>query len=362
MSIRTSPSPSELKQYINEVESLTAGFDLLKDHVIITDEHATILYANKAVEENTGFSISEVIGKNPGDVWGGHMEKGFYEGMWHTIKVEKKPFHGEVRNIKKDGSEYWQELLISPILDADGEVQFFIGIEPDITDRKKQEQFREEFISIIGHQLRSPLTAIQWTLELLVKRGQLTAQQREKLAQVYADSRGLLNLVSDLLLVVKLNKGQALPTTEIDLAELIEQIITKVKKRNSDVSISFEQEGSPFPITTTASLASQVFVNIISNAVEYSSKEKGKVLASLKRDGDYYIFSCKDNGIGIPEKEQDKIFSRLFRASNAREAKEGGTGLGLFIVNMIADSFGWDVSFESKVKEGTTFFVKIPTK
>src|SRR3989338_4005703 len=136
--MRTPISFGQVSKHLDEIKVLKKAFDLLQDHVIITDENANILYANKAVENNTGFSQEEVIGKNPADLWGGKMPKRFYEEMWRTIKIEKRPFVGEVQNVRKDGTTYWQEVHISPVLDEDGNIKFFIGIEPNITERKKQ--------------------------------------------------------------------------------------------------------------------------------------------------------------------------------------------------------------------------------
>lgn len=127
------------EELMKEIEPLTGGFDLLSDHVVITDADGIILYANKAVEENTGFSKEELIGRNPGRVWGGQMPKEFYERMWRTIKTDKKPFVGEVKNVRKNGREYYQELRVFPVLDERGEVRVFIGIEPNITLRKQFE-------------------------------------------------------------------------------------------------------------------------------------------------------------------------------------------------------------------------------
>ncbi len=122
-----------------ELSPLPAAFDLIEDHVVITDPEGLIIYANKAVENNTGFTREELLGKNPGKMWGGNMPKEFYEQMWRTIKIEKKPFIGEVRNKKKDGTEYWQELRVFPVLDEKREIKVFIGIEPNITARKVAE-------------------------------------------------------------------------------------------------------------------------------------------------------------------------------------------------------------------------------
>lgn len=136
----------ELRNLQSEIRSLTEAFEFVGDHVVITDANGNILYANKAVEDVTGFSHDEIIGKTPGDLWGGLMEKKFYEDMWSAIKIEKRAFHGEVQNRTKDGMLYWQQLRIFPIFGDDGEVRFFIGIEPDVTIRKVLEGHQEQYI------------------------------------------------------------------------------------------------------------------------------------------------------------------------------------------------------------------------
>ncbi|RJQ36318.1 PAS domain-containing protein [Candidatus Parcubacteria bacterium] len=136
MSRHTPLPPEQLKQLRSEISTLSEGFDLIGEHVVITDPEGSIVYANDAVEKHTGFPPAEILGKNPGDLWGGIMDKDFYERMWKTIKEEKRPFIGDVQNRNKDGELYWQELHIFPVLDDAGDVKFFIGIEPDATIRK----------------------------------------------------------------------------------------------------------------------------------------------------------------------------------------------------------------------------------
>lgn len=359
MTLRTSLSQGELNRLMKQLEPLKHGFDILNDHVMITDESANILYANKAVERNTGFSINEILGKNPADLWGGQMPDEFYEKMWQIIKGEKKPFVGEVQNKKKDGTLYWQELHISPLLDETGKVRFFIGIEPNITERKKKEQFRDEFISIVSHQLKNPLAAIRWILDFLQKDKGLSVKQRKSIETIYGLDLNLINLINDLLVVSRIGKLET--NKEVtDLPQVIEKIIEEIKRQHSATSFSFASDGTIPPFYINKVLVSQIFINIIANAAEYSHKNSGKVDAKLFKEGDYYIFSCKDNGIGIPPEERERIFMKAFRASNASQAKENGSGLGLFITKTIADSLGWAVSFESTIGSGTTFFVNIP--
>lgn len=130
----------------SEIRSLTEAFDYIGDHVVVADANGVIVYANKAVENVTGFSHEEIIGRTPGELWGGLMNKEFYDDMWRTIKIEKQPFRGEAQNRTKDGMLYWQQLRIFPVFGDTGEVRFFIGIEPDVTIRKTLEEHQKQYI------------------------------------------------------------------------------------------------------------------------------------------------------------------------------------------------------------------------
>ena len=348
--MRVPISTENLVKHLKQIENLKGGLDSSPLHIVITDENANVLYANKAVEENTGFSQQEVVGKNPADLWGGKMPKKFYEDMWRTIKIEKKPFIGEVQNFKKDGTPYWQELLITPVLDENGRVKFFIGMEPNITNKKKQEEFREQFISAVGHQVRNPLITIRWVLEELLGNTTLGEIERQDLEKAYRENQTLTDLVKDLLILSRV-ENWALESETIRLDEELTRAVESVQIKNPNVSISFQNEMGLAPLATVKSLALQVFLNIIYNAAEHVDKGNGKVVVKLQKFSQGILFSCQNNGAPIPEDVQPKIFSKVSSTS-------GGEGLGLYIVKMIADYLTWKVTFKTG-EDGTTFYVII---
>lgn len=363
MSMRQRLSLSRLAQLIAEIEPLKQGFDNLSFPAIITDRDAVILYTNRAVEKQTGFSAQESIGKNPADLWGGHMDKEFYTKMWDTILNQKLPFVGEMKNHHKDGREYWQEIQISPVIHKNGEVLFFIGIEPDISDRKERERFREEFISLLAHQLRNPLTSIRWSLSLLLDKGGLTPDQQKILEEVYHDDRLLIDLIADFLVITRV--GSAKPNQEtIDLVTVIEEIVKQIKETYPQVTIDFNTNGKYLFQTNTKQLITQVFSNLIINAAKYCDDQNGKVTISLKHGDSGYVLSVENNGPLIPQDEHINIFTKLYRGNNATDRNKAGTGLGLYIVKLICDNFDWTVTFESPKKGGNTtvFTIIMPVK
>jgi PAS domain S-box-containing protein len=140
---------TELHRAVKRIAPFSRAFDLLREHVVITDSDAHVRYANAAAEQATGFSLHDMLGKNPADLWGGHMSKDFYARMWQRIKHERLPFAGDVRNVRKDGEESWQELRISPVVDTRGKILFFVAVESVVTERKKRERTREEMASVL---------------------------------------------------------------------------------------------------------------------------------------------------------------------------------------------------------------------
>lgn len=138
--MRTQVKPEEIAKMKQELTNLEKAFDLLDVHVIVTDQHANIIYANAAAQRATGYTLDEMLGKNPGDLWGGNESDIFYQQMWKTIKEDKVPFVGRVRNKNKQGEYYFQEIHITPLLDEKDEAKYFVALEPDVTAKVINEQ------------------------------------------------------------------------------------------------------------------------------------------------------------------------------------------------------------------------------
>ena len=151
-----------------DLEKFKLAVENASDQIAITDKEGVVLYINKAVELITGYLAKEIIGQKAGKLWGGLMEKDFYTKMWKIIKEDKIFFKGEIKNKRKNGQIYYAEINISPILDKNDDVEFFVAIERDITQAKDIDRAKTEFVSIAAHQLRTPLSAINWSMELFI--------------------------------------------------------------------------------------------------------------------------------------------------------------------------------------------------
>lgn len=344
----------DLKKFELAVENVST-------HIVFTDENGVILYCNQAVQMTTGYSREEIIGNTP-SLWGGQMEKSFYDKMWSTIKNEKKSFSGEIQNKRKDGELYDAKVLITPILDSKGNVRFFVGLEEDISKEKQVDKMKTEFVSLASHQLKTPLSAINWYTEsLLDATEQLNEEQREFLQEIYNGSKRMVSLVNALLNVSRIDMGTfSIDPVPTSISKIADSVIKEVQARFESEAHTISKDYDEIPeIPLDPNLTRIIFQNLITNAVKYSP-EGTDINVSIKTEGSHLVIKVQDHGYGIPKEQQDKIFEKLFRADNIRDKEADGTGLGLYIVKSIIDNCNGSITFESAENEGTTFIVKLP--
>lgn len=333
------------------------------EHVIITDPEGMILYANKAAEELTGYSRAEMLGKRP-SLWGNQMSREFYHKMWKTIKEDKRVFRAELTNRRKSGQEYAVNLFISPVLDEKGNVKFFVGVERDITKEKETDRAKTEFVSLASHQLRTPLSAMNWYNEMLMSGdlGALTAKQKEYLAEIYRGSKRMGELVDALLSVSRIELGTfALEAQEIDLCDVGKDVLRdldqEIKAKKLAISCPGIEHSVRFSIDPR--LARIILQNLLSNAVKYTPPG-GRVTLEMRIENETLAIAVSDTGIGIPGEQQGRMYEKFFRADNVRTTDTTGTGLGLYIVKSLLDTAGGTIRFESEEGKGSVFTVTVP--
>ncbi len=349
-----------LEQTNSELQRFKEAVDNSSDHMILTDKTGKIIYANKMCQEITGYSYDEIIGKNP-SLWGGQMDKEYYKTMWETIAIKKQRFGGEIINKRKDGRLYEASVRIIPVLDDNGDVKFFVGIERDISEEKEIERSKNEFVSIASHQLRTPLTGMKWFLELIETETKLTDQQKEYVGNVQQDTERMIRLVNDLLNVSRIETGRNFEVTKTvtSLKKVINNAIRQNTPRATKENIEFVQNIEDVNFQSDEKKISEAFDNLVDNAVKYS-RPNGKVEIEAKQEQEQVVVKIKDHGIGIPDAQKDKIFTKFFRANNALKEEVEGSGLGLYIVKSIIEKHGGSVEVESQEGSGTTIIVKLP--
>ncbi len=253
-----------------------------------------------------------------------------------------------------------------------------IVVVRDVTEDKLVDKAKTEFVSLASHQLRTPITSIRWYSEMLLgnKIGPLNEKQLDYLTEIEKGSARMVTLVNALLNVSRLELGTfVIEPKEVDLESEMRDVVREMAPLVETKKIRVDENFVGVPITTMADtrLLNILLQNLVSNAVKYTAPG-GKVSLGLERlapgatvdDRSFkkagILISVTDTGFGIPEEAQGRIFTKLFRADNARESDTDGTGLGLYIAKSIVDSVDGQIWFRSKEGVGTSFYVLLPAE
>ena len=223
-----------------------------------------------------------------------------------------------------------------------------------------------EVISIVSHQLKTPLSVIKGYLEVLISEdiGKINPKQKEYLKDTLGNTRRMIELIKNLLDVSQIEENRLeLKCKPSILKKIVKKTIKEfyIFARAKNCNISFEISEEIPSLNIDALKIKQVISNIISNAIEYNEK-KGEINVSIKRKGNEVVFCCKDNGIGIHENEKKKIFTKFYRSEKAMTLVTGGSGLGLFISKAIIEKSGGKIWFESEKGKGSTFCFSLSIK
>lgn len=227
-------------------------------------------------------------------------------------------------------------------------------------------KMRADFVSIVSHQLRSPLTNLRWAIDALnlEETQKISKEQLEYLEILRENSERMTSLVSDLLNLTRIEEGRLPARKEaFSLIQLVQEVIREFKPfaQAHNLKLAFKSpKNLPLAFADPRQIR-QVVEILLSNALQYT-KNKGKIEISLSQPAKEIIFQIKDNGIGIPKESQRYVFQKFFRAENAKEIQTQGSGLGLFIAKSIIQRSGGKIWFESKEGKGTTFWFSLPSK
>ena len=237
----------------------------------------------------------------------------------------------------------------------------------DITREKTVEKLKTEFVSLAAHQLRTPLSAIKWTLKMLLDGdlGEITKEQKNFIEKTYTTNERVIELINDLLNVTRIEEGKYLyKPIPADLEEICQLALSfygeEIKKKA--IEFEFKKSKNKLPqVIVDIEKIKIAFQNFINNAIRYTPVG-GRVTVSLKHDKKEITVQIKDTGIGIPADQKERIFTKFFRGTNAMKLETEGSGLGLYIAKNIIEAHGGKIGFESEKDKGTTFYFTLPTK
>lgn len=364
-----------------EHELLTVWTALSKSRgpIIITDCNQPddpIIYTNQAFLDLTGYTREEVIGHNCRFLQGPKTDKKTITKLRDAVKTHKD-IRVQIYNYKKNGEPFWNDLIMSPVLDDTGKATHFIGLQLDDTDRiKREEELRksqeqlarsnqelEQFAYVASHDLQEPLRMIVSYLGLLEKR---YAALLDEKAHTYIDyavdgGRRMQELINDLLTFSRV-KTRAHPFSKTDMNQVLNDVLFNLDIAIKEQDAQIESEKLPI-VHADAIQMLQLLQNLIKNALTYTSKtdkKKQKINVTVTKKGKMWEFSVSDNGIGIEKQYYDRIFN-IFQRLHTRE-EYPGTGIGLALCKRIIERHGGTIHVTSEPNKGSRFYFTLPIK
>ena len=351
MTLRIEGQMERISSEKNRLDTILSG---MGEGVMVTDQHGVVTLVNPAFCALFG-SESQVLGSQ-------------------LLEISRHPdLYAACREVLSGRKERHQEIVLAggrtllvhwvPLLEAEA-LRGVVAVFHDISALKKVERIRRDFVANISHELRTPVTVIKGYAETLLSSAlDDDPQRRERfLGIIRSHADRLSSLIGDLLTLSELESGElSMEPEEIQLEGALRHALLLVEQRGEEKGIVVESQvlAGAACVKADRSRLDQVLINLLDNAVKYSG-QGGKVTVSAQQEGELVRVSVRDGGIGIPEKDQSRIFERFYRVDEARSRDQGGTGLGLSIVKHIVQAHGGSVRVESRPGEGSVFSFTLP--
>lgn len=337
-----------------------ALIDAAGEGILLTDRGFIVQYANTAQQQVTGYSLTEMLGRTP-RLWRSDLTpRSVYGDMYYYLD-QGETWRGEVINRRKDGSLYDAALTITPLKNADGEVTGYVGLQRDISYLKELDRLKNQFVSRIGHELRTPVANVKLYLDLL-ERGR--PDKRDQYIQIlHQEATRLQKLIEGFLEISQLDTGaiqvQSLP---VDLNHIVADLVAGHKVVADECGLSLDCRVQPAMPRALAdpSLIGHVIANLIENALSYTSPGGCITLATgLHRleDRNWVTAVVRDTGRGISAEEMPHLFERFYRGEAARDFTTPGAGLGLAICKEIVSRMNGRLTVDSQPGKGAAFTV-----
>ncbi|WP_240206420.1 ATP-binding protein [Vibrio sp. CyArs1] len=369
----------ELLDNEKERSQLAMVVEHASDAIVITNRDGLTTWVNSAFEKLSGYQLTETIGKKPGDLLQGidtskeeikRISDELSQG--HTVQSELLNYH-------KDGRPYWIDIVITPIRNIHNQIEQFIAVERDSSDRKQLEQNLQQavqvadasnrakstFLATMSHELRTPLNGILGMAQIL-ESSVTQAQHKEQLSVLLESGNHLLSLLNDILDISKIEEGK-LELEDIDFAidELCSPIISTYSAICNEKGIQFKlnnQLPSGKSFRGDKSRIRQLIFNLLGNAVKFTERGSVELVfsnsqSSMSKSKEQLNIDVIDTGVGIPSDRLATIFDPFTQAEASTTRQFGGTGLGLAIVKKLSNLMGGDAYVSSELGKGSKFTV-----
>lgn len=335
------------------------------DGLLVFDRENKILLINPQAENFFKIKSNEIEGKSILEL----SKNSELKSLTDLLRREIKSIFRKELPIKEN---LILEVSVVPIIIGKEKLGMLVILH-DISREKMIERMKTEFVSLSAHQLRTPISAIKWTLRMLLDGdlGEITEEQRGFIEKTYQSNERMINLINDLLDATRIEEGKYLyKPTLADFENVVHFVINSYQEEiaRKKIFLDFEKPKTKLPkITMDVEKIRLAIQNLLDNAVKYTPP-RGRITILLEivkfydRDEKEIAFSVRDTGVGIPKDQQARVFIKFFRGANATRMNTEGTGLGLFISKNIIEAHGGKIWFESEEGRGTTFYFTLPVK
>jgi PAS domain S-box-containing protein len=379
---------TERKLYMEALQESEQRFRLLvksvKDYgIFMLDPHGHIASWNEGAEEIKGYTEQEVLGRHFSLFYPEEEVARDKPAMELRRATEQGRFEDEGWRLKKDGTRFWANVVITPLRDGDGLLLGFAKVTRDLTERRASEQraiedarelarleatnrTRSEFLTGMSHDLRTPLNAIAGYVDLLGHGvyGELSDAQAATLERIRASQEHLLTLINDLVQFGTIEGGRLVyDRTPLDLSDILVGTVRSMIEPmalGKDISIEWQGVNGPVQAVADRTRVEQVLLNLVSNAVKYTETGGAVRICALLRDG-RAVVEVSDTGVGIPAEYLEAVFEPFVQVDRGA-GKSDGSGLGLAISHHLARAMGGNLYVESTVGEGSTFTLELPAE
>ncbi|MCB0334475.1 MAG: PAS domain-containing protein, partial [Bdellovibrionales bacterium] len=358
MSQMASKLQSEIQDLSNQKMKLDAVLSCMKEGVIALDKDGRIISVNKAALSLLDVTESRVRGRLIEEV------------------ARNSELHEHIRWVFEHGESFRTELVLrnkkNTVLELHGAVlrdpgEVIIGalfVLHDVTEYKRLERMRTEFVANVSHELRTPITSIKGFVETLAEGAKHNPEELDRFLGIISRQTDRLGaIIKDLLSLAKIERSADVGDIEFVISPLKGALLSAIevsegKATSKDIHLLLDYDET-LEIRMNPHLFEQAIINLIDNAIKYSP-ESGEVRINAHKEEEMLHLSVSDHGCGIPKDHLPRLFERFYRVDKARSRELGGTGLGLAIVKHIVQAHGGKVQVESTVGEGTTFTLSLP--
>lgn len=358
----------DLEQIRSKNEAILTS---IGDGLVVVDKDGKISYINNAFEEMLGWKRQEIIGKNMVEIVQQEYEDGHnvpFKERIVTRALASQKFVNDSTNplyyIRKDKSRFPASSIVAPVI-LNGKSVGAVKTFRDITKEKEIDKAKTEFVSLASHQLRTPLSTVNWYSEMLLAGdvGEVTTEQKKYLEEIYNGNQRMVDLVNTLLDVSRIELGTFDAETQpTNIVKLVKNVVDEQKLQidENGLVFSYACDTSIPLIQADPKLLRMVIQNLLSNSIKYTPRGGNIDIILSLDDKRNVLLKVVDTGYGIPKNQQGRIFTKLFRADNVIDKDTEGTGLGLYIAKSIIEQAGGELSFESEENKGTTFYARMP--